>query len=80
MKEQNLINLGFKKNTETPESSGSTTTWHYYTLQIGDITLISNASDEISKDGWEVHIFNSNTTRIIKVNLLKKLIEILSIS
>jgi hypothetical protein len=44
--EEDLIEIGFEKQQETAESSGSTTDWHYYTLNIGDMCLISNDNEE----------------------------------
>jgi hypothetical protein len=43
IKEKNLIELGFERQDETPESSGAPDNWHYYTLDIEDLCLISDA-------------------------------------
>lgn len=59
MKETDFITLGFQKQQETIESSGCERDWHYYTLKIGDITLISNDNEEAEKEGWCVYIFDS---------------------
>ena len=56
MKEQEIKDLGFEMQNETAENSGADTDWHYYTIDIGDICLITNGSDEAVKDGWEVSI------------------------
>jgi hypothetical protein len=77
MTEQTLINLGFECNKETAESSGTDFDWHYYTLDIGDLCIISNASDEAEKEGWWVEIFDSHSVRIKGSGDLEELIKIL---
>jgi hypothetical protein len=56
--EQDLIDLGFEKKSETVESSGSENDWHYYTLDIADMCLISNDNEDAEKDDWLVYIFD----------------------
>lgn len=77
MVEEAFKKLGFIINNETAESSGSETDWHYYTLDIGDICLISNASDETEDDNWYVTIFDTVSLRFTDENELSNLIEIL---
>lgn len=64
--EQDLIDLGFERNDETVESSGSDQDWHYYTLDIGidewnRFCLISCASDQVENGEWKVYIFNNDS-------------------
>ena len=56
MVEETFKKLGFTINNETVESSGSDTDWHYYTLDIGDICIMSNASDEVEDDCDMEHV------------------------
>jgi len=56
--EQNLIDLEFKRNDVSPEESGEDYPFHYYTLEIGDLSLISNSNDNIENDTWDVQIFD----------------------
>jgi hypothetical protein len=56
--EKDLIELGFEKQQETAESSGSKNDWHYYTLDIEHICLISNDNEEAEEEGWAVYIFD----------------------
>lgn len=49
MTEQDLIDLGFEKQTETPENGG----YHYYTL--GE--LLSNDNEEAGENGWVVSLY-----------------------
>jgi len=60
MTEQDLIELDFERFDETAESSGTLEDWHYYTLDIGGLTLISNASDEWDRDGIWVEIMETD--------------------
>jgi len=77
MKEQEIKDLGFEVQHETVESSGHDTDWHYYTLDIGDICLITNPNDEAVKDGWEASIFDFPSCVIKNIGDLKALINII---
>jgi hypothetical protein len=77
MVEEVFKKLGFIINNETVESSGSETDWHYYTLDIGDICVMSNASDETEDDDWYATIFEACSFRITDETDLSNLIEIL---
>ena len=80
MKEQTLKDLGFKMQHETAEGSGADKDWYYYTMDIGDICLITNASDEAVDNGWEVSIFNFPSCVIKRKIDLEDLIEIIQIN
>ena len=75
--EGTLTHLGFEKHSETPESSGCDTDWHYYTLNIGSLCLITQASDTVV-DGWEVEIFDDSSVKITDPNELMILIGVLT--
>ena len=77
MKEQEIIDLGFEMQNETVENSGADTDWHYYTIDIGDICLITNDSDEAVKDGWEVSIFDAPSCVFKATEDLEDLIKII---
>tara|TARA_B110000503_G_scaffold36554_1_gene59792 strand:- start:1035 stop:1283 length:249 start_codon:yes stop_codon:yes gene_type:complete len=77
MKEQEIKDLGFEIQRETIESSGSDTDWYYYTLDIGDICLITNSNDEVVKDEWEVSIFDFSSCVIKNIDDLKALVSII---
>ena len=77
MTEQTFIDLGFKRNKVTPEESGLDYTYYYYTLDIGDICLISNANDEAEEEGWYCSIFDSITLKIKGAGDLEDLTRIL---
>ena len=60
MKEQDLIDLGFKKEIEL----GSIGEYHYYVYDFGrGLCLISNANDETINGEWFVEIFEEDNIR-----------------
>jgi hypothetical protein len=77
MTEQTFIDLGFERNDVPVVESGDNHDFYYYTLDIGDICLITNADDEANQNGWEVYIFDSMTMRIKGAGDLEDLIRIL---
>jgi len=77
MTEEIFEQLGFERNYVPKEESGDTRDWHYYTLDIGDICIISNSDDEAEKDGWEAYIFDSLTMRVKGAGDLEDLVRIL---
>ena len=80
MTEEIFKKLGFIKNEETPESSGSDSDWYYYTLDIGNICLITNASDEAEEEGWWCSIFDYDTLKIKGEGDLEDLVRILKLN
>lgn len=77
--EQDLLELGFERAQETVESSGSEYDWHYYTLDIGDICLITNDNEHANVNSWLVYFFDKeevvfrNTEDLVQlVHLLKR--------
>jgi len=60
MREQDLIDHGFERFDETMESSGALQDWYYYTLDLGGITFITNASDEWDGEGISVQIMETD--------------------
>lgn len=70
MTEQDLINLGFKKENVSAEESGADA-YHYYTYDLSNtdlnFCLISPANDETKNDNWYVELFNFDTMRIYDV-------------
>ena len=80
MTEQTFISLGFEMNVVHPEESGLDYTFYYYTLDIGDICLISNADDEAAKNGWECAVFDSLTLKIKGAGDLEELVKILKLN
>jgi hypothetical protein len=80
MTEQTFIDLNFERNDVSVEESGHENDFHYYTLDIGDICLITNASDEAEKDGWWCSVFDSETLKIRGGGDLEDLVKILRLN
>ena len=78
MKEKDLIKLGFKRQNNTPESSGAPNNWHYYTLDIEDLCLISDDSDVVEDNDWKVYIFDYDGFQITELEKLKLFIDVLN--
>ena len=77
MTEQTFIDLGFERVDVSIEESGADTPFHYYTIDIGDICIISNADDEAAKEGWEAYIFDSLSMRVKGEGDLEDLVRII---
>ena len=70
MKEQDLMDLGFKKEY-------SETKWYYYTYDLADgLSLITNASDELLNGEWYVEVFESGKIRFIDRKEIQEFINI----
>ena len=70
MKEQDLIDLRFKKEY-------SDTKWYYYTYDLADgLSLITNASDELLDNEWYVEVFQSDDIRFIDKKEIQEFINI----
>ena len=80
MTEQTFISLGFEMNVVHPEESGLDYTFYYYTLDIGDVGLITNASDEADNGGWWCSIFDSMTLKIKGAGDLEDLVRIIRLN
>jgi hypothetical protein len=72
--EEDLLKLGFEKQDET---AGSTNDWHYYTLDIGDICLITNDHEEAEINGWFVYIFDYSNVRFQDLQEITILVRLL---
>jgi hypothetical protein len=76
MTEEIFEKLGFERTDVPIEESGSNP-FYYYSIDIGDICIISNADDEAEKNGWEAYIFDSLTMRIKGSGDLEDLVRII---
>ena len=80
MKEQDLIDLGFKRTDVSAEESGDEA-FYYYDIDFGDqrgISFISPANNEVIDNKWFVEVFEDNSIRIDTIEDLKELINILN--
>jgi hypothetical protein len=78
MKEIDLIKLGFTRQDETPESSGSDKLWYYYVKDIGQISFLScdSDSDEAKANKWNVELLDGDVV-FTKASELKTVIALL---
>ena len=72
--EQNLIDLGFEKVDGNLE--GQSESWYYYNLDIGNVTLTSDDSDEVKDGHWNVHIWELD----LVINNLSDLNEFINVT
>jgi hypothetical protein len=77
MTEEIFKELGFERVDVSIEESGHDKDFYYYTMDIGDICLISNADDEAENKGWECAIFDSLTLKLKGSGDLEDLVRIL---
>ena len=80
MTEEIFKQLGFEKVVVTMEESGHDADFYYYTMDIGDICLMSNSDDEAAENGWEAYIFDSLTMKIKGAGDLEELVKILKLN
>jgi hypothetical protein len=77
MKEQDLIDLGFKRTDISEEESGDIP-FYYYTYEItNELCLISTDDGEAKKDGWSVEMFDYDNIKFTNVEDLKILIDVI---
>ncbi len=77
MKKQDLEILGFQRHLVTMEESGDDRDYYYYSLDVGDITLMSNDDEKAEEEGWKVSIFDFPSVEISNYTDLDSLINIL---
>ena len=80
MKEQDLIDLGFKRTDVSCEESGYES-FYYYDMEFGNkkvVSLISPSDDEVVDDEWHVTIFEDESLKIDKLNDLIDFINLIS--
>ena len=76
MTEEIFEKLGFERTDVPIEESGSNP-FYYYSIDIGDICIMSNSDDEATKNGWEAYIFDSLTMKIKGAGDLEDLVRII---
>jgi hypothetical protein len=78
MKEQDIVDLGFKRVDVTAEESGDDA-FYYYTYDFGNgtLSLISNANNEVIDGRWGIEIFEDETIQFWGVSDLKKFINVI---
>lgn len=77
MTEEIFKELGFERVDVSAEEAGDGRGFYYYSIDIGDICLMSNSDDEAEKKGWEAIIFDSRTLSIKGSGDLEALVNII---
>ena len=77
MTEEIFQQLGFERVDVPIEESGHDKDFYYYTMDIGDICIMSNSDDEAIEKGWGAFIFDSMTMKIQGSGDLEDLVRIL---
>lgn len=77
MNEKIFTQLGFDKQIVSKEESGGENGYYYYSIDIGDICLLSCANDELDKGDWYCKILDFNSIVIKSEEHLESLINIL---
>ena len=74
MSEQELIQLGFEKQTGEVEENP----FYYYTLDIDGLCFITQANDDVENGEWVVEILDSPGIKFRDTKKLSTLIDILN--
>lgn len=75
--EEDLLKLGFEKQQEIGDPSIDIKDWHYYTLDIADVCLITNDNEDAETDGWLVYFFDDVGIRFGTTKDLVQLVHLL---
>lgn len=80
MKEKELVDLGFRRRNVSAEESGYDNDWYYYEYDFNtsNISLITQANEEVKGDEWTIEIFEPKRIQTTKslVNAIKRNIKI----
>ena len=77
MTEEIFEKLGFERIDVSAEEAGDQRGFYYYSIDIGDIGLISNDDENAQENGWEVYLFDSRTIKIKGSGDLEDLVRII---
>ena len=77
MTEEIFEKLGFERVDVSAEEAGDQRGFYYYSIDIGDIGLISNDDENAQENGWEVYLFDSRTLKIKGSGDLEDLVRII---
>jgi hypothetical protein len=80
MTEEIFEKLGFERVDVSAEEAGDERGFYYYSMDIGDICIMSNPDDEAAKNGWECSIFDSMTLKIKGSGDLEDLVRIIKLN
>jgi hypothetical protein len=80
MKEQDLLDLGFKR-TDVPAEESGDKAFYYYDIDLGSngsISLISPSDDEVENGNWYVEVFEDPKVMFNDKDDLKVFIDIIN--
>jgi hypothetical protein len=77
MTEEIFEKLGFERVDVSAEETGDQRGFYYYSIDIGDICIMSNSDDEAIEKGWEAFIFDSMTMKVKGSGDLEDLVRII---
>ena len=80
MTEEIFEKLGFERVDVSAEEAGHERGFYYYSIDIGDVCLISNDDEDAQVNGWEVYIFDSRTLKIKGSGDLEDLVRIVKLN
>ena len=75
--ESHLRSLGFQKEVVPSEDSGYEKDFYYYSVDINNVTLFTDADDEIVDNQWSVSIMESGLEKIYDLDDLTRLLHLL---
>jgi hypothetical protein len=77
MTEEIFQSLGFTRLDQTAEQTGAPSDWHYYSLEVGPVCLLSCASDELKEGKWFCVIFEGEDMPITEEKDLIDFVKVL---
>jgi hypothetical protein len=80
MTEEIFEKLGFERVDVSAEEAGDGRGFYYYSIDIGDVCLISNDDEDAQENSWEVYIFDSRTLKIKGSGDLEDLVRIIKLN
>ena len=79
MTEEIFEKLGFERVDVSAEEAGGTPLF-YYSIDIGDICLITNDDEDAQQNGWWCSVFDSITLKIKGEGDLRELVKIIELN
>ena len=75
--ESHLRSLGFHRNDVPMADSGYNQDFYYYSMDINNVCLLSDADDEVKDNQWTIHLLEGGLAPINDLDDLVKLIHLL---
>jgi hypothetical protein len=75
--ESHLRSLGFHRNDVPMADSGCEQDFYYYSMDINNVCLLSDADDEVKDNQWTIHLLEGGLAPINDLDDLVKLIHLL---